>query len=395
MNKDTPPRRRRYIVNAVYTLAVGHIIEGISIANALRGGEDECEIALLVNGGSALEILSCVSHLRVNAIPVDLESAIKWSIHDLDRVLSGFWTFAITIHDEREVCWGAQPLVHFHRMFRQWAIARSLPGWVVDDGRLPRALAMLEAAPRLRYSPIRLYFDEEVRRISSDFLYGSAEPRILILLGAGTPEKTPTLAFWKRLIIRLLKEFPSGSIILVGKTGGKRGATAKLDQDGVAELLRESPRIRSVVDFPIVQQLSIGERCTALIGPHSGMAFALQCAQLPWVALSGWTYHEYFTNGIPILPIRPRCPRYPCDRNTILPICSDAVKYKRSPVDCLSDGALKELLPVILLAVRRLVQRSVDYKTCIADYRRALSSLPGASRYLWENSPGKAEHPLM
>lgn len=372
---------RHYLVNSVFSVALGHVIEGIAIGNAIRRTDPDAKISILVNKQSALSLFACVAHLDFTVVRIDVSRTSPiLGILDIDRLLPGPWSFAITIHDERGVTWQAPHLSQFHCAFKAWTISRSLNSWRLYDGpaRFPDGTA-------LKYSPVRFQIPALDRRFACEFLKSASFPRIALLLGSGLAEKTPSIRFWRQLAVEVRKTFPENSVILIGKTGNSPGSTANLTPEGIEFLKSDSRNILSAVDVPITAQLAIAEQCSVLVGPHSGMAFAIQCTGLPWVVLSGWSYHEYFTNGVPIISILPKCPKYPCDGTSILSACTMAIQDKRT-VECLSDTALIEQIDNVLAAIRSIYVSKISYRECVADYKFKITQFPGGPRHLWENA---------
>lgn len=239
--------------------------------------------------------------------------------------------------------------------------------------------------PSLASSSLKFTIPEHHRNRARSFLSGSGAPRIMILPGSATPEKSPPLSFWSVFVKEMHAKYGNPAVIFVGRFGTDHGATTNFSPQDMKTFIARWPGVRNAFDLSLLEQLAVAEQCDVLVSPHSGMAFALQCVGLPWLALSGWRYHEYLTNGVPLISILPQCPRYPCTDRTILRQCQNAIEQKVDPVVCLQHSALCEKMPDIVRSCQSLIAKSISYKDCIAEHRLKLAETAGGAKGIWEN----------
>lgn len=208
----------------------------------------------------------------------------------------------------------------------------------------------------------------------------------MILPGSATPEKSPTRSFWAEFVKELHAKYENPTVVFIGRFGTDHGATTNFSPQDMEAFIARWPRVKNAFALGLLDQLAVAEQCDVLVSPHTGMAFALQCVGLPWLALSGWKYHEYLTNGVPLISILPKCPHYPCNDSTILRQCQDAIEQRGAPVLCLQHAALGERMREIVQGCESLISKSISYRECIARHRLKLAETPGGAKGIWENA---------
>jgi hypothetical protein len=334
-----------------------------------------------------------VPHLRVDVLSADLSRyrLPRWldfrRARSLDRVAHSGWNWAISVRGSSHVTWkSGRPLRRFHDEFRDWTERRRIPGQI--GFRTPRknACAAGITFPVFKPSPLVLQIPAGERDFARGRLGDRPGPVIAILVGSAEIQKSPELPFWHALIKRLLAEWPTAKIVLLGVLGTRRGRTANVGRSDVDALLSLDSSIIDAFDIGIVRQLALCERAQLLIAPHTGMAFAAQCVGTPWLALSGWKYYEYLTNGVPFHSLYPACPLYPCTESTIKAECRTIAAKRTGAVECMTAEALSERIPAILEQAAILIRGARPYRDCIASHRANLAARrPDGSLGIWEN----------
>src|SRR5688500_19852132 len=61
-------RAESLLINGVWSNAVGHVMESVALANALRRGDSELRIVLLLNAASPIDIFRCLKELRLEVV---------------------------------------------------------------------------------------------------------------------------------------------------------------------------------------------------------------------------------------------------------------------------------------------------------------------------------------
>ncbi len=220
---------------------------------------------------------------------------------------------------------------------------------------------------------------EEAKAFAREFWQDAPYPRISILPGGATYQKSPHPSFWIDLIETLTAEIRGASIALFG-VGGK---TQNMSPFFLEKICAKYPNVRNAFDLGIVRQLAIVEQCQLHVSPHTGMSFAVQCVGVPWLVLSGTITHEYLLNGVPFWCIYPDCDVYPC----LYPLgdrmrteCRDRLTNLAPPI-CMEYGALEPRLPEIAAAAARLLADETPYLDCVRNHlaelqRRGLTGTP-------------------
>jgi ADP-heptose:LPS heptosyltransferase len=371
--------KRRVLINGVYTNAVGHVIEAFMFANALRNADPEVEIGILLNARSPLDLARCAAHLRITVYAVNLDRFSRpWIWLErfyLDGLVKRNWNWCIGVHDESDVTWPkGGPLRRFHQRFFAWTERNRIPFTVGYPRQRSNAFVAGGKMPPATPSSLKLQIPEADQEMARTKVGGGAGPTISLLLGSAEAQKSPGIGFWHELVTALLTKWPQATVVLIGVLGRGQGSTRNITRENVDQLLSISPQIKDAFNIGILPQLALCERSGVLISPHSGMAFAAQCVGTPWLALSGWKYHEYLTNGVPIYSLHPECPFYPCTPQNIKAECRTIADKWMGPVACFSDDALRKKIPSILEYAEKLISGELSYREWMVIHRRNLGA---------------------
>jgi hypothetical protein len=229
--------------------------------------------------------------------------------------------------------------------------------------------------PARKPRPLRLRLPSDARREATR-LVGADRPAVVLIPGSATGNgaRSPSVSLWETLIDALLEMPAHPRVVLMGLTGSATpNRTKGFGRTQIEALRRSRDDVIDAFDLPLSSQLAIAERCAALVAPHTGFCFAIQAVGVPWVVLSGAEHHEYWLNGVPILPLYPDCPRYPCSGRRLAGCDAIAAgDLFKGQFPCLADEALLPRVESIVSAVADLLAQRVDYGVAAATHLASL-----------------------
>ncbi|GAA2999954.1 hypothetical protein [Actinokineospora diospyrosa] len=344
----------RLLVNFVYCYPVGHAVEALHYAHGYHVANPDARISVALNAATPVELASLCPFIdEVYPVPVDVfdgDATFDLSAlpADFDHYLNDVRGF---LPDQRAIFPG---LAAYYD-----ASKRHFTGEFGIAGHKGPAYAPGEH--------LRFTLTPEPR--------GNA-PRIAILPGGSADRSLyPSVRSWEAIASALVDRFPDADFLMVGKLAAD-GRTATTYSAVELQRIQDAlPRVSSVLDAPIVDQLRAVAACDVLVSPHSGFGMAALAAGTPWLTIAGNKWPEYFFNGVPFYSVLPDVTRYPC--YTMLgpdpePIDDDG---PRSPSMC--HQRITEDLPEIVEAAGLLVEKRVPYRQAFADHLARMSAVGG------------------
>ena len=190
-----------------------------------------------------------------------------------------------------------------------------------------------------------------------------------------TGSRAPSLNTWKKLLYALRQAFGDISVFVIGSSRTGRPTTSGITPEQIDQLAAETPWIYNAFDFGLLNQLALIDLCDLFISPHSGFAFAAQCTDTPWLALSGGEWPDYWLGGVPFACIYPECDRYPC-HNRKLEACKQAHTEGR-PYLCLEDTTLAPRIPEAVQLAEELISGHRTWSESITAHRRFFAHRAG------------------
>jgi hypothetical protein len=201
--------------------------------------------------------------------------------------------------------------------------------------------------------------------------------------GSGNPRHYPSLASWMRIIEGLHRRFPHATVELIGKLRHEgHPGTTEIGRDDLEALLDRYPFCRNRFDIDLLDQLTVVQRCSAFVSPHTGFAFAALAVGTPWLTISGGRWREFFRIGVPFYSVLPDPARYRA---------FDDEAFDRTIVDrdgrerivSMCDARIEESLPEILDAAQILVERRWTYEQCVRQEERQWATLYETGALRW------------
>ncbi|GAA2830213.1 glycosyltransferase family 9 protein [Crossiella cryophila] len=293
------------LVNFVYAHNVGHAIEALHYAHGYHLADPDRRIALVLNKKTPVELASfcdCVD--EVFEVEVDLFDGD----FDAAPALAGIprdWDWVVgdlrgTQDVQREL---------FPGLARYYDTAATHFRAAKGTG----SAGLVKIGPSYRpHQELRLNLPRaELDRGAA--LLGDAPVKIAVLPGGSAPrEYYPSTASWELILGGLAEKFPGARFCFLGKLDTGDGRTGTSFGAGELDRLRTAFPSVAAVDVPLVDQLGALAACDLLISPHSGFSFTASALGVPWLALSGNRWPEYYFNGVPFYSVLPDRERFPC-----------------------------------------------------------------------------------
>ncbi len=367
--------RRSLLIDGVFSQAIAHVIEALSIASSFRKADSSLEIAILLNAAAPLEICECVADLDLTIIPINLKEFAA-APGDFLKQCRPQWDFLYIIRDEAAVRSRDSLLARFHVALKQWLNVTR----VRHHYRPPGAFEF----PAQKSGALNFVIPAGHQTNATKFLTVGS-PRVAIVTGSAAHQRAPSPDFWRLLINALTAKYPKIEIVLIGRLGVGAGDALNITPHELSSLVAENQSVTNCFNLPINTQLAIAKKCQVLIAPQTGMGNAIQCVGVPWVILSAYKLPEYIFNQVPFIPLYPDCPLYPCTsliipRRGILEECRTDVANKTGTISCMRDAALRLKLPAILAAADDLLNVRLSYEECLQAHKMNLRAR-GVTRF--------------
>ena len=282
-------------------------MEAFKTAKGLHNANPNCEVHLLLNSRTAVELASACDWIT-RVYPIDLSeiSTRKSSASCLTEIPKA-WDYIVNDHRPTTSPFPfAAPLRTFHVLAESHFTARLWRGaqHQLSTERPP----FYESNATIRLS-IPDFANEFVSRFSE-----MAGPKFCLLLGGSSPEPIyPKLSWWLDAIKALQDQWPSTQFLVTGKSLlDQRSSTLAVSRQDLDTLFASSTSVIDCYDIGLWNQVALMSWCDALIAPHTGFAFLAPCVGTPWIAISGVRWPECFFNEVPFYSVLPECRHYPC-----------------------------------------------------------------------------------
>ena len=349
----------------VYHGAFGHVVEAIEAANNYKAAHPNCLISVVLSEASSSRIVQyCpwIDKTYLISLDKEIEPQVQAIPREWDHVV---YPLRLSYQPEH---WYTPHLLHVNRTLQQHLRPRL--GAQFDQGEL---LAGVRLACN-NYSEICMSLPDATVKWASSHRDSNASPVISILLNGSAPDSAfPSLRTWRRILNRIVEEFPTASLWLTGLSQAKNRygfRTAAQRNRAVSRLSRTVPRMTTFIDVGLEKQLALIAASDMFIAPHTGFSFLAPCVGTPWLALSGGTWGDCTAGNTPFYFSVPPCDRYPCyGRRKLICQLHDRL---HTPVPCVSS-MLHQRIEDVLNGIRHLLSPAFDLKKSFDIYRsRAL-----------------------
>jgi len=359
-----PPRT--ILLNWVYYHPVGHAVEAFKVAKGLWNANENCEIDLLLNGRTAVELAEACDWIH-RAYPIDVESFAEGGAGaTYTRDLPAAWDFVVT--DHRPTC-SPFPFSTPLRAFHDFA-ARHFQARIWKGGH--HELRQPGAPGYEQNSTIQMHVPDAAREFVQRLKLGRVN--ISVMLAGSSPDPIyPTIDWWRRALFVLQNEFPDAHFFVTGKTAGDdRTSTQAFSQAAFARLAAGSERIFNWCDIGIWNQMALFEQSDLLISPHTGFAFLAPSVGTPWLAVSGARWPECYFNDVPFYCVLPDCPQYPCWME-MKDVCRERLLSKET-VPCMLEELEGKFFDLIH-GVHLLLSAEFSFEKAMALYRARIEQM--------------------
>ena len=345
----------------VYHGAFGHVVEAIEAANNYKTAHPESKISLVLNKANSSEIANYCPWIETTYL-ISLDKEIEPQM----QTIPCEWDFVVypLRLSHRPEHWYTPRLLEVNRKLQQHVKPRL--GSQFDQGEL---LTGTRLACN-NYSQIRMKLPDTAVKWASSQRDSDASPIISILLNGSAPDSAfPSLRTWRRILDRIIKEFPVASLWLTGLSHTSRYGfqSAQSRNLAIRRFSKSLPQLTTFIDVGLEKQLALIATADVFIAPHTGFSFLAPCVGTPWLALSGGTWGDCTAGDTPFYFSVPACDRYPCYGNRKL-ICKLHDRF-RTPVPCVGS-MLKHRVDDVVNGIRHLLDPAFDLKQSFDVYRR-------------------------
>lgn len=362
---------RRLLLNWVYYLPAGHVVEALQHAHGYHVANPEVEISLLLNAdaGAALRLTEGCPWLAGEYAVSVTELAAQGQETPSLRAVPQSWDYIV--HDPRvlpgkmvpgwdeEELMAAQPVIQAYLEATIWSGAS--PGfearWNTEG-----LLAIDTPLPFQPNAPLRLAVPAEARSFAERYRHDGPAIAILPVSTAGLAQ-SPTPAAWTQVCAAFAEAFPGVPLYITGITYvNDEGQRVGFDfgPEDAERIAAQVPGVEACFDIGMWNQLALIERCDLFCSPHTGFAFLAPYVGTPWLTISGCPWPEYHFNAMPFYSALPECPNYPASAHKESE-CMRRWFENRQP-DCMSDAAIERRMPDIVAGARLLLEKRLGFK---------------------------------
>jgi len=289
---------------------VGHLIEAIVLCKGIHNTNKNCEIHLIVNGDTPVELTKACPWIK-KTYPINLEEVWKKGkqakcYKDIPKTFDYIITNNLILMKDYEM-----RKISEKGMIKHLKISESLfeakygTGKLFPTKKFPKGLNLDDDSHVELKIPRKSSFFEEI-----DF----HEKNICVLLGGSkNPAFYPSLKTWEMIFVEIFNNFPDVKIFITGVTKVKKGQTSTeaYELNKIKRLSRIFKNVEVLYDIGMWNQIRIIRRCNVLISPHSGFSFIAPLVGTPWIEIAGGNWPAYLFNGIPFYSVMPDEPKYP------------------------------------------------------------------------------------
>jgi ADP-heptose:LPS heptosyltransferase len=353
------------LLNWLYYHPVGHAVEAYVAAAEYRARNSQLEIHVIVNARAPHELVECCPWVS-RCYPFDVEQVA--ALGEAAPTLAAIprdWDYVVVserFHANRPSY--SPALLRCHELIERHCTARLWRGVRGDAGS-----GTLEAPLFELFAPFKMQPPPVARAWASHFR--QSEPIFAVMLAGSSPEPIyPTLAWWKRMLLRLSDAFPRVRFLVTGATNDQsnRSTTHRYPTEELDALFASVPNSVNCYDVGFLNQLALIELADLFIAPHTGFAFLAPCLGTPWLTISGVRWPDPTYAHMPFYAVLPRCPVYPCFED-MLPECMQRLAYNQQ-VLCMAE-ALDQQIPAVVAGAQQLLDPAFDFAAAIARYDQA------------------------
>jgi hypothetical protein len=361
---------KRLLLNWVYYLPAGHVVEAIQHAHGYHAANPDLSISLLLNAdaGKALGLAEgCPWLAGVYSVSLAELGAQGQEAPSL-RAVPQTWDYVV--HDPRvlpgrmkpgwdeEELMAAQPVIQAYLRATIWSGAS--PGFDVrwDTEGLLATDTPLPFKPNVH---LQLQVPAEARTFAERYAHNGPTIAILPVSTAGLGQ-SPSPRAWGEVCAAFAEAFPGVRMYITGITYvNDRGEREGFDfgPGDAHAIAKHVPGVEECFDIGMWNQLALIERCDLFCSPHTGFAFLAPYVGTPWLTISGCPWPEYHFNGLPFYSALPECPNYPGSAHPDSE-CMRRWNECRQP-DCMADKAIRRRIPDIMAGAQLLLEQRLSF----------------------------------
>lgn len=356
--------KKRLLLNFVYWMPVGHVIEALKYAKGFVDSNKNLEVYVAVNSSSVPELVKACSWVK-GVYPIDVENI--WKHGEKAKSFASIpknWDYIVT--DKRSKALSdsgyEQKMKKFH-LLAQKNLNANWKGytnsWYLDG--LPKGLNYKQN------SKIALKIPKSSTNYIKKFLMKDKLRITVLLAGSADKGEYPSIDSWIYMLKEIRNKYPQTRFYITGvmKSENGRTSTSAYSNEEIKRLIGETNSV-NCYNIGLWNQIALIKESDIFFSPHTGFAFVSMCVGTPWLALSGGNWPEYIFNDLPFYSILPKSKEYPFYTSKIgfskMPIIQ---KRKVAQMD---ETGIKERMPSIIRGIKLLKTKSFTYKQAVREH---------------------------
>ena len=295
--------KKKLLLNFVYWMPVGHVIEAIKYAKGFADSNKNLDIYVALNSATTIELAKACSWIK-EVYSINIENILS-SFQNIPKK----WDYIVS--DKRSQNLGnsgyEQKMKRYYDLCEKHFSA-SWKGytkcWYGKD--LPE---------ELKYKPnskINLKIPTSAIKHVKKFLKKDKFRITVLLAGSANAGEYPSIGSWIKILKEIKNKYPEVNFYITGYNKPQNGRTstnAYSDQD-LRRLFREIEAI-NCYNIGLWNQIALIKESDIFFSPHTGFAFLAMCVGTPWLTLSGGNWPEYIFNNVSFYSVLPKTKEYP------------------------------------------------------------------------------------
>lgn len=353
------PRGESVLVDFFYAQPVGHAIEALHHALAVKAADPTREVSVLLNSATPTELAGCCPFLTASYA---VDAPFLEPAPDADASIAhvpAVWDWVLD--DPRR-----------HQPFQLEMFAGMRDHYAASDRRFRARLGHrpLGYPPpsRARHQRLTLELPGDAHAAAERRLTGHPGPLIALMpAGSSAPSHYPSATSWEAVLGALQEALPDARVVLVGRSVRDARTSTAIDAADLSRLRGHAMVVADVFDAPLLEQLAVVERCGLFLSPHTGFGMAALAVGTPWLTLSGGRWFEWYFNQVPFRSVIPDTSVYPTfsqfGAETVAPDGDDGDR-----IPSMTRARVAADLPRVVHAARELLDGAVTYEQCLSEY---------------------------
>ena len=356
--------KKRLLLNFVYWMPVGHVIEAIKYAKGFADSNKNLEIYVALNSASTPELAKSCSWIK-EVYSVNVEEI--WKNGEKAKSFIAIpkkWDYIVSDNRSKKLANSGyeQKLNNYYKLAQKCFVA-SWKGYTksyYNEG-LPKELGYVPN------SKVILKIPQNAQNYVKKILREDKFRITILLAGSANIGEYPSIESWIYMLNQIKKVYPEVTFYITGVSKSRNGRTSTnaYSNKDILKLFAEVDAV-NCYNIGLWNQIALIKKSDIFFSPHTGFAFLAMCVDTPWLTLSGGNWPEYIFNDVSFYSVLPKTKEYPFYVSKIkFNSLSNEEKRRVSKMD---DKGIKERMDKIIEGIWLLKNKKFTYAKSIKQH---------------------------